>query len=408
MHYGWVIVAACLLVGSSGYGAFYSFTLFYPHLVEEFGWSRAEISGAMSVGLITYGVFALPMGWCVDKFGPRLTISLGGVLVGGGTFLGAFVTDIWHLYALYGGIAAIGMGAAWAPLVSTISRWFETRRGLAMGIGLLGGGTGIVVMGPLADALISGLGWRGAYLWLGAITAALMVGGAMLLRREPALMGLEPYGAGEAKAKREADAAQAALENRPPPPVYNNLGAIVRTALFWRMATTFGFWWFGGAIVFVQLAPFLQEKGFDLSYAALALAIFSAGNGTGKIVIGGLSDKFGSLRTYQAACLFSGLTLAWLAVAGDHYSVLAASFFFGFWFGGASPMLATVAVGLFGVGAAGAMMGATMALMGTIGAGGPLTSGLIFDFAGSYRPAYLLGAVVLLGSALLGFTLQRR
>lgn len=408
MHYGWVIVAACLLVGSSGYGAFYSFTLFYPHLVTEFGWSRAEISGAMSVGLVTYGLFALPMGWCVDRFGPRVTISLGGALVGGGTFLCAYITELWHLYALYGGIAAVGMGAAWAPLVSTISRWFDTRRGLAMGIGLLGGGTGTMAIGPLADLLIVNLGWRDAYWWLGIITAALMIGCAMLLRREPATMGLEPYGADQAKAAREAAAAQAAAENRPPLPVYNNLGSIVRTGLFWRMATTFGFWWFGGAIVFVQLAPFLQEKGFDLSYAAMALAIFSAGNGVGKILIGGLSDVFGSLRTYQAACLFSAGTLAWLALAEGHYTVLAAAFLFGFGFGGASPMLATIGVGLFGIASAGALMGAILALMGTIGAGGPLTSGLIFDAVESYRPAYLLGAAVLLCSTLLATTLRRR
>jgi len=139
MHYGWVVVIACLVIGICAYGTYYSFTLFYPHLVEEFGWSRAGISGALSVGLIVYGVCALPIGWCVDRYGPRVTIVVGGVLFGSGTFLGAYVTELWHLYALYGGLAAIGMGAAWAPLVSTISRWFVTRRGLAIGLGSLGG-----------------------------------------------------------------------------------------------------------------------------------------------------------------------------------------------------------------------------------------------------------------------------
>ncbi|MCA8930303.1 MAG: MFS transporter, partial [Alphaproteobacteria bacterium] len=206
VHYGWVIVAACLLVGMSGYGTYYSFTLFYPYLVDEFGWSRAAISGAMSLGLVTYGVFALPMGWCVDRFGPRLTIALGGLLMGGGTLLGAYVTELWHLYALYGGIAGIGMGAAWAPLVSTISRWFEDRRGLAMGIGLLGGGTGTLVMAPIVEALLDAYGWRETYWWLGIATAVVMVGGALLLRRAPADMGLEPYGAGAAAARRRANA----------------------------------------------------------------------------------------------------------------------------------------------------------------------------------------------------------
>ena len=69
MHYGWVIVAAGLVVGASGYGTYYAFTLFYTELVAEFGWSRTAVSGAMSLGMMAYGFFGLPMGWCVDRFG---------------------------------------------------------------------------------------------------------------------------------------------------------------------------------------------------------------------------------------------------------------------------------------------------------------------------------------------------
>jgi MFS family permease len=87
LHYGWVITAASLVIGITAYGVYYSFTLFYPFMVDEFGWSRTAVSGAMSVGLVAYGVFALPIGWCVDRLGPRLTIGIGGVLFGVGTFL---------------------------------------------------------------------------------------------------------------------------------------------------------------------------------------------------------------------------------------------------------------------------------------------------------------------------------
>ena len=76
----------------------------------------------MSLGLVTYGLFALPMGWCADRFGPRRTVIVGGGLFGLGTALGAFITEAWQLYALYGGLSAVGMGAVWAPLVATVSR----------------------------------------------------------------------------------------------------------------------------------------------------------------------------------------------------------------------------------------------------------------------------------------------
>ncbi|MDG2284133.1 MAG: MFS transporter, partial [Alphaproteobacteria bacterium] len=167
MHYGWVIVGACLVVGVCGYGTYFSFTLFYAHLVAEFGWSHTVVSGAMSVGIVSYGLFSLPMGWSADRFGPRITVVVGGLLFGGGTALGALVTEAWQLYVLYGLISAAGMGAAWSPLVATVSRWFETSRGLAVGITTFGGGSGVFFIAPLAETLIQQLGWRAAYLWLG-------------------------------------------------------------------------------------------------------------------------------------------------------------------------------------------------------------------------------------------------
>ena len=114
-YYRWVIVFACCIISITGYGTYFSVTLFYTHIVNEFDWSNSVVSGSVSLGLIIYGVFALPMGWCADRFGPRITMIVAGFLVGGGTYLGLYISEPWHLYALYGGITAIGMGGAWAP-----------------------------------------------------------------------------------------------------------------------------------------------------------------------------------------------------------------------------------------------------------------------------------------------------
>lgn len=260
VHYGWVITSAALVIGITAYGVYYSFTLFYPFMVEEFGWSRAAISGAMSVGLVAYGVFALPIGWCVDRLGPRLTIGLGGVLFGLGTFLGSRVTALWHVYALYGGLTAIGMGAAWAPLVSTISRWFVVRRGLAIGIG--------------------------------------------------------------------------------------------------------------------------------------------------KIVMGLLADRVGGGSAFRFTTCLAIVTMIALVPSRHPLLLLGLSIVFGIGFGGATPQLTTITLELFGLKAVGSLMGAVMALMGTIGAGGPVLGGLMFDLTGSYAPAYLIGAAILLGA--IGCTLRLR
>jgi OFA family oxalate/formate antiporter-like MFS transporter len=417
MHYGWVIVGACLVVGVCGYGTYFSFTLFYPLLVDEFGWSRAAISGAMSTGLIVYGLFALPMGWCVDRFGPRRTIAVGGVIFGCGTCLGAFITEIWHLYALYGGLMAIGMGAAWAPLVSTISRWFVTRRGLAVGIGSLGGGTGIFFVAPLADSLIQQVGWREAYLWLGVVSGGLIVAAALFLDRDPSAKGMAAYGAAD-RTDRTIDEQSDDQSGRPRIDAFlasrhslevgaDDIWAIVRTWLFWRMILTFGFWWFGGAIVCVQLAPYLVEKGFDLQFAALAVVAFGAGNGVGKIMMGMTSDRFGELFAYQISIVIAATSMFALAFSLDAQMLLVMTAIFGFGFGGASTQLTTISVALFGMRSVGALMGAVLALIGIVGAGGPLLSGLIFDAVGSYTLAYMVGAGVFLLSLLFSMSLRR-
>lgn len=408
MHYGWVIAAASLVIGISAYGAYFSFTLFYPPLVAEFGWSRTAISGALSAGLIGYGLFALPMGWCADKFGPRITIACGGVLFGVGTSLGAWVSELWHLYALYGGLTAVGMGGAWAPLVSTLSRWFERRRGLAIGIGSIGGGTGPFFIAPIVEYLLTAFGWRMAYAWLGLLCGGLIVGAALLLYRDPQSKGLLPYGAANPAAAGPSPVDRANADVSARDAAFPNLRSIVRTQAFWWVSLMFGLWWFAGAIVYVQLAPFVIEKGFDLRFAAFAVMAFGAGNGIGKIVMGIVSDTVGGVRAYQITTIIGACAIVGIALVSGPYGVLITTGVFGFGLGGATPQLTTVCVEMFGLRAVGALMGTLLALIGIVGAGGPVISGWIFDTAGSYAPAYLLGGGLFAMTIVIAATLGHR
>jgi MFS transporter, OFA family, oxalate/formate antiporter len=399
MHYAWVIVASCCIIGICGYGTYFSFTLFYPHLVEEFGWSRAAISGALSLGLIGYGVCAVPMGWCVDRYGPRVTITIGGALFGLGTSLGAFIDQLWHLYVLYGGLTAIGMGAAWAPLVSTVSRWFDHKRGLAIGIASIGGGTGTFFIAPLADHLLATVGWREAYLWLGLISGSTMIGCALVLDRDPGARGMEPYRASNAT----VDARRRGVT---PGPEFDGIESIMRTPVFWRLIAAFGCWWFAGAMVFVQLGPFMAEKEFGLRFAALAVMAFGAGNGFGKIGMGIAADRIGGRHAFQVATIIAGLAMLGMTAADSQGALLVTTALFGFGFGGGTPQLTTVGVTLFGLRSVGILMGAVLALIGIVGAGGPFVSGLVFDLQGSYGPAFVLGAIVFLAGVLISTTLH--
>lgn len=399
MHYGWFIVAACLVVGVCGYGTYFSFTLFYEHLAAEFGWRRATISGAMSLGLIAYGLFGFPMGWCADRFGPRPTVAVGGAIFGTGTALGAAITEPWHLYALYGGLSAVGMGAVWSPLVATISRWFEGRRGLAIAIATLGGGAGTFFMAPLAELLIGQFGWRQAYLWLGVIAGGLIVASALVLTRRPADRGLRPYGEGSGEGPSDL---------APPADSLRATIAFARDRLFWLMSLTLGLWWFAGAVIYVHIAPFMLEKGLDSVGATAIVALFGAGNCVGRIAMGMLCDRIGALPAYRWSIGLSALVLAGFTLTEGAVSLYLLSVVLGAFVGGASTQISTVSVALFGTASAGALMGAVLAVVGIVGAGGPLLSGAIFDTVQSYGPAFHMAAAVFLLSLLLSIGLRRR
>jgi len=106
-----------------------------------------------------------------------------------GMALAGAVSGLWQLYVLYGGPIAVGVGAVWSPLVSTVSRWFVARRGLALGLAVLGSGSSVFLIAPLAEFLIATAGWRLAYVWLGAISGCLIVLAAFFLVRDPAARG---------------------------------------------------------------------------------------------------------------------------------------------------------------------------------------------------------------------------
>jgi predicted MFS family arabinose efflux permease len=320
------------------------------------------------------------------------------LLFGSGTALAGAVSEIWHLYALYGGIAAAGMGAVWSPLVSVVSRWFEARRGLAIGIATLGGGSGVFLVAPLAELLIAQLGWREAYLWLGVISGGLIVVSALFLIRDPREKGLLPFGAKTRMTSVRSAVSSAAM---------TGIGQIARDRLFWLMALTLGLWWFAGAIIYVHIAPFMLEKGLNASAAALVVTLFGAGNCVGRIGMGAVCDRIGALPTYRLGIGLSAVLMSAFALVDGMTSLYALSFIMGAFVGGSSTQISTVSVALFGTASAGSLMGAVLALVGVVGAGGPVVSGMIFDATQSYAPAFQLGAAVFLLSLVLSFSLRR-
>ena len=167
VFYGWTVVTAAGLILFMAYGTQYAFGVFFAALVEEFGWSRASVSGVFSLYAAVYSGFALVAGRLTDRWGPRTVIAIGGALLGAGLVAMSRVGALWQPYLLYGTIAALGMSTAYVPCNATVARWFTRRRGLAVGLASAGGSLGTLALPPVAHFLVSRLGWRWSYVVFG-------------------------------------------------------------------------------------------------------------------------------------------------------------------------------------------------------------------------------------------------
>ena len=165
--YGWVVVASIFFVQGISYGVYYSFSIFFVALLEEFGWSRASTAGVFSVHILVIGFAGIATGRLIDRFGPSRIVPLGGILLAVGLVASSRLTQLWEFYLFFGLICGLGLSlSGWVPCVAVVGNWFSAKRGAAMGIASAGIGLGIVIVVPLSQYLISAYGWRSAYLFL--------------------------------------------------------------------------------------------------------------------------------------------------------------------------------------------------------------------------------------------------
>jgi len=172
VFYGWWIV----LVAGTGLSVhsapIMGFTLgvFLKSFSQEFSWSRTQISLAFTLSALGMTLVAPFLGWLVDRVGARRVILPATVLFGVGVLSLYFLSaHLWHFYAVFLFTGVVGSGTTPVPYSKVISQWFDRQRGLALGLAMVGSSAGVFVMPSLAQALITSVGWRYAYVFLGLL-----------------------------------------------------------------------------------------------------------------------------------------------------------------------------------------------------------------------------------------------
>ena len=383
IFYGYFVVGAAFLIMVVMWTVFYAFGVFFKPILNEFGWSRAMTSGAFSLCSITMGLLGIAMGGLNDKFGPRMVMSVCGLLLGIGYLLMSQLEALWQLYLSFGLILGIGMGGSFVPLMTTVVRWFVLRRGMMTGIVTAGIGIGALIGPPIANGLISSYGWRMSYTILGIIVLVVIVLSAQLLRRDPSQLGQFAYGENQS-GREDSNPGNGGL----------SLGEAIHTRPFWVLFAMIFCFGFGVFSIMVHIAAHATELGISPASAANILATIGGVSIIGKVLFGRAADIIGSRKVFLIGFSLMAAALLWLVPAKMAWMLYAFAVFFGFAYGGCVAAESPLVAALFGLESHGLILGVIAFGFTVGGAFGPWLTGYIFDVTSSYQSAFLGCAVL--------------
>jgi MFS family permease len=381
-----VIIGAGALMTCVALGAMFSLAIFLEPMSTATGWSRAGLSSAMTLNFLMMGLGNFGWGAASDRFGTRIVVLIGAVLLGLALTLASRATSLLEFQLTYGIPVGLAASTFFAPMIAAATAWFEQNRSLAVALVSAGMGVAPMTISPFARWLITSYDdWRTAMLIIGILAWALLLPAALLVRRPPARAGAASG------------------------PVDDGAGMSVaqafRSPQFIVLALTFA------ACCAAHSGPIFHM----VSYALLcgigpmsAVSIYSveglAGLG-GRLLLGVLGDRFGAKPVLIAGLMVQALaivTYAFVSQLGEFYALAAV---FGTAYGGVMPLYAVLAREYFGQRIMGTVFGAATMVSSLGMAFGPLIGGWIYDAFNAYAWLYIGSAAVGLGAMFVALVL---
>jgi sugar phosphate permease len=392
LYYGWIVLGASVLAMAVGTGvSFWSFGLYVDPLEDDFGWSRAEVSAGISVSLAIGALSGPLIGRWIDASGPRVVIIVGAVASAASFLLVATTDALWQWFLYMSINSAARQMIFFIPFQALVSRWFERRRGLAVGILGAGFSLGGVAIVPLMTLIIDQLEWDGSFVFVAALTLALYLPMAFfILRDNPSDVG----------ANMDGDAvARESVPGESPELTGLTLGEALRTPLFWILAGAMTLFIFGIVGWLVHQVPFYESVGISRGLAAGLVSILAAGGVVMRLTFGYIFDRVE--RIENVALLLAGtLSMAMCTLLVDS-SAIGIAIFLSLWIvgNGAGPLIEPLLLSrAFGLKHFATIL-ATMLAFDSIGlVTSPIIAGFIYDETGSYDLVLVMFACTYIGS----------
>ena len=353
----WRMVAVAFVAMFAVYGIAYSFGAFFKPMAAEFGAGRSSTSAVFSLTVFVWCLLGWPAGHLSDRFGPRVVVGAGAIVMGGGLILTAFIDRLWMGYLTYSVGVGIGIATAYVPMVAVVGGWFLRRRNSALGIAVAGIGCGTVLVAPAAAAMIQRFGWRDTDLVLGVVAMALLLGCAALVERPP------------------VHVTPSAIDVR----------AAIRTPAFGLLYLNSFLSSMALFVPFVYLPAFAHDHGANEIASAALISIIGGASVIGRLGLGAIADRTSTIRLYQACFLLLAASFGLWLFGSSYATMVVFAIAMGTGYGGFVALSPAVLAELFGVARLGTVMG-ILYTSGAVGALlGPPIAGMIIDYTGSYR-----------------------
>ena len=393
-YYGW------LVLGSAGSSMFVrnaagslTFAVFVPLIADDTGWSRALIGGAAAVGGLLATGASPPVGWAIDRFGARVVLVLGLIVIGLSTMAMAWLSV--HIAIFYAALAA-GRIMFSSPLnvgpATVVGRWFVRQRGRATGLLFLSHSGGMVVF-PLVATWVSVVwGWETAWIVLGVMVYAIaLLPASLLIAQRPEDVGLLPDGDHPDDSLDTVETSQATEEQPADAGIEWTTREALRTPALWVLALGTGFLFLLQSGTNTYQADLLRSKGIDLALSQFSIVINAAGTGIGSLLWGRVLEQVRVSYTYAIVALVMALACAIFVIADTVWLTYFAAGLFGVAVAGILVVPPVAYANFFGRQSLGTIRGVTEPFTSLGQAIGAVASGLVFHFTdGSYAIAFII------------------
>ena len=387
--YRWVIVAAGGLLGCAAIGAMFSLPVFLKTIAQDTGWSVTGVSAALTIGFLAMAFTSMAWGALTDRIGPLPVVLTGSTVLALSLFAASHATSLIVFQFVFGLLVGASCAAIFAPMMATVTGWFDTHRSLAVSLVSAGMGMAPMTMAPLAAWLVSNPDWRTAMQIVALVVGAIMIPVSLLVRRPPALAHppAAPSGVGDAQAEM-------------------SVGEALRSPQFLILVATNFFCCATHSGPIIHTVSYAVSCGIPLISAVTIYSVEGLAGLGGRIAFGLMGDRLGAKRVLVSGLLaqaFGALAYAFAHQLTTFYMVAT---IFGFIYAGTMPLYAVLVRENFPLRMMGTVIGGT-AMAGSLGmATGPLAGGLIYDAFSSYAWLYIGSWAMGLGAFLMAMTFR--